>query len=86
MSGSFQHNARGKRSIAMDLKQAAAREAVLRLVPTVEAFVSNIRPQALARLGFDYASMKQRNPSIVYFSIVGYGSGGRYAGRLPTMT
>ena len=45
MSGSFQHNARGKRSIAMDLKQPAAREALLRLVPTVDAFASNIRPR-----------------------------------------
>jgi len=81
MSGSFQHNARGKRSIAMDLKQPAAREALLRLVPTVEAFASNIRPQALHRLGLDYESVRQLNPTIVYLSMVGYGSGGRYAGR-----
>ncbi len=81
MSGSFQHNARGKRSIAMDLKQPAAREALLRLVPTVDAFASNIRPRALARLGLDYQSVRAHNPSIVYLSMVGYGSGGRYAGR-----
>src|SRR6185437_11799557 len=81
MSGSFQHNARGKRSIAMDLKQPAARDALLRLVPTVDAFASNIRPQALARLGLDYQSVRTHNPSIVYLSMVGYGSGGRYAGR-----
>jgi crotonobetainyl-CoA:carnitine CoA-transferase CaiB-like acyl-CoA transferase len=81
MSGSFQHNARGKRSIAMDLKQPAARDALLRLVPTVDAFASNIRPQALARLGLDYESVRAHNPSIVYLSMVGYGSGGRYAGR-----
>ena len=78
---SFQHNARGKRSIAMDLKQPAAREALLRLVPTVDAFASNIRPAALARLGLDYESVRPLNPSIVYLSMVGYGSGGRYAGR-----
>ncbi|MEA2737003.1 MAG: hypothetical protein QOH05_310, partial [Acetobacteraceae bacterium] len=81
MSGSFQHNARGKRSIAIDLKQPEAREAVRHLVPTVDAFASNIRPAALARLGLDYASVKQLNPSIVYLSMVGYGSAGRYAGR-----
>ena len=81
MSGTFQHNARGKRSIAMDLKQPAAREALLRLVPTVDAFVSNIRPQALARLKLDYDAVSQHNPSIVYLNMVGYGSGGRYAGR-----
>jgi crotonobetainyl-CoA:carnitine CoA-transferase CaiB-like acyl-CoA transferase len=81
MSGTFQHNARGKRSIAMDLKQSAAREALLRLVPTVDAFVSNIRPQALARLKLDYDAVRQHNQSIVYLNMVGYGSGGRYAGR-----
>jgi len=81
MSGSFQHNARGKRSIAIDLKQPAAQQAVLRLVPTVDAFASNIRPAALARLGLDYESVKRVNPSIVYLSMVGYGSAGRYAGR-----
>jgi crotonobetainyl-CoA:carnitine CoA-transferase CaiB-like acyl-CoA transferase len=81
MSGSFQHNARGKRSIALDLKQPQARQAVLRLVPDVDAFASNIRPAALARLGLDYESVKALNPSIVYLSMVGYGSAGRYAGR-----
>jgi crotonobetainyl-CoA:carnitine CoA-transferase CaiB-like acyl-CoA transferase len=81
MSGSFQHNARGKRSIVLDLKQPDARQAILRLVPTVDAFASNIRPAALARLGLDYESVKALNPSIVYLSMVGYGSAGRYAGR-----
>jgi crotonobetainyl-CoA:carnitine CoA-transferase CaiB-like acyl-CoA transferase len=81
MSGSFQHNARGKRSIALDLKQPQARQAVLRLVPDVDAFASNIRPAALARLGLDYESVRALNPSIVYLSMVGYGSAGRYAGR-----
>ncbi len=81
MSGSFQHNGRGKRAIAMDLKQPEARRALLRLVPTVDALASNIRPAALARLGLDYESVKALNPSIVYLNMVGYGSGGRYAGR-----
>ena len=81
MSGSFQHNARGKRSIAIDLKQPAAQQAVLRLVPTVDAFASNIRPAALARLGLDYDAVRKVNPSIVYLSMVGYGSAGRYAGQ-----
>jgi crotonobetainyl-CoA:carnitine CoA-transferase CaiB-like acyl-CoA transferase len=81
MSGSFQHNARGKRSIAIDLKHPEAQQAVLRLIPTVDAFASNIRPAALARLGLDYDSIRKLNPSIVYLSMVGYGSAGRYAGR-----
>lgn len=81
MSGTFQHNARGKRSIAIDLKQPEARDAILRLVPTVDAFASNIRQAALARLGLDYESIRKLNPTIVYLSMVGYGSAGRYAGR-----
>ena len=81
MSGSFQHNARGKRSIALDLKQPAAQQAIMRLVPTVDALASNIRPAALSRLGLDYESIRKVNPSIVYLSMVGYGSAGRYAGR-----
>jgi len=81
MSGSFQHNARGKRSVALDLKQTEARDAVLQLVPSVDAFASNIRQAALARLGLDYESLRAVNPGIVYLSMVGYGSAGRYAGR-----
>jgi crotonobetainyl-CoA:carnitine CoA-transferase CaiB-like acyl-CoA transferase len=81
MSGTFQHNGRGKRSIALDLKQPEAQDAIRRLVPTVDAFASNIRPAALGRLGLDYAAIHELNPSIVYLSMVGYGSAGRYAGR-----
>ena len=81
MSPGFQHNARGKRCIAIDLKKPQAQAAVLRLAATVDAFVSNIRPAALARLGLDYAALAAVNPTIVYLSMVGYGSAGRYAGR-----
>jgi len=81
MSGTFQHNGRGKRSIALDLKRPEAQDAIRRLVPTVDAFASNIRPAALGRLRLDYASIHELHPSIVYLSMVGYGSAGRYAGR-----
>ena len=81
MSGSFQHNARGKRSIALDLKRPEAREAILRLAGTADAFASNIRPAALERLGLGYEAVRAANPGIVHLSMVGYGSGGRYAGR-----
>ncbi|MFO1163074.1 MAG: CoA transferase [Reyranellaceae bacterium] len=81
MSGTFQHNAKGKRSIALDLKRPEAKAAILRLAARCDAFASNIRPAALDRLGLDYESVRQANPSIVYLSMVGYGTGGRYAGR-----
>jgi crotonobetainyl-CoA:carnitine CoA-transferase CaiB-like acyl-CoA transferase len=81
MSGTFQHNAKGKRSICLDLKQPDARDAILRLAANVDALASNIRQAALARLGLDYESVRKVNPKIVYLSMVGYGSAGRYAGR-----
>jgi crotonobetainyl-CoA:carnitine CoA-transferase CaiB-like acyl-CoA transferase len=81
MSGTFQHNGRGKRCVALDLKQPEARDAVLRLAETADAFASNIRQAALGRLGLDYGSVRRVNPGIVYVSMVGYGSAGRYAGR-----
>jgi len=81
MSGGFQHNARGKRSIALDLKKPEARDAILRLSAGADAFVSNIRPAALERLGLGYEAVRKTNASIVYLGMVGYGSGGRYAGR-----
>ena len=81
MGGSFQHNTRGKRSIALDLKRPEAREAILRLARRADGFASNIRPAALERLGLGYEAVRDANPGIVYLSMVGYGSGGRYAGR-----
>lgn len=81
MGGSFQHNTRGKRSIALDLKRPEAREAILRLARGADALASNIRPAALERLGLGYGAVRAANPGIVYLSMVGYGSGGRYAGR-----
>lgn len=81
MSGGFQHNASGKRSIVLDLKKPEARDAVLRLAAGADAFVSNIRPAPLERLGLGYEALRKANGSIVYLGMVGYGSGGRYAGR-----
>ncbi len=81
MSGGFHHNASGKRSIALDLKQPEAREVILRLAARADAFVSNIRPAALERLQLGYDAVRAANDSIVYLNMVGYGSGGRYAGR-----
>lgn len=81
MSGTFQHNARAKRSICMDLKRPEAKEALLRLAKGADGLASNIRPQALKRLGLDYEGVKAINPGIVYLAMVGFGSPGRYAGR-----
>ena len=80
MSGSFQHNARGKRSIAMDLKQPAAREALLAWCRrSMRSSRTSVRRRSPAWGSTIVGEAAQ--PSIVYLSMVGYGSGGRYAGR-----
>ncbi|WP_298197682.1 CoA transferase [Novosphingobium sp.] len=69
---------RGKRSLALDLKQASAREVVLRLAATADVFIHSMRAQAIARLGLDYAALQQANPRIVYANLYGYGREGPY--------
>ena len=81
MGGGFQHTAKRKRSLVLDLKKPAARDVILRLTAEADAFVSNIRPAPLDRLGLGYEAVRRSNPSIVYLSMVGYGTGGRYAGQ-----
>lgn len=72
---------RGKRSIALDLKRPAARDVLLRLATTADVLVSNIRPQAMARLGLDYEAVRAANPRIVYCSVLGYAQAGPHAAR-----
>jgi crotonobetainyl-CoA:carnitine CoA-transferase CaiB-like acyl-CoA transferase len=81
MGATFLHVNRNKRSLVLDLKQASAREALMRVVATADVLLHNMRPQALARLGFDYASVVSVNPRIVHCGAFGYGSGGRHCER-----
>lgn len=72
---------RNKRSIVLDLKRPAARDAVLRLSADADVFVHNIRPAAMGRLGLGADTLLQRNPRLVYASLHGFGERGPYAGR-----
>jgi crotonobetainyl-CoA:carnitine CoA-transferase CaiB-like acyl-CoA transferase len=78
MGGIFLNANRNKRSIALDLKQEAAKEALRKLIPTADVFVHNMRPQAIARLGFDYEAVAAIKPDIVYCGAYGFGQGGPY--------
>ena len=69
---------RNKRSIVLDVKQLAGREAVLDLVRTADVFVHNNRPQVMARLGLDYAALREVNPRLVYCGAYGYARRGPY--------
>jgi crotonobetainyl-CoA:carnitine CoA-transferase CaiB-like acyl-CoA transferase len=81
MSGKFMHMNRNKRSISLDLKQRAGRDALLKLVDTADVFLHNMRNAAVARLGLDADTLMARRPNLIYCGIVGFGSDGRYAGR-----
>jgi crotonobetainyl-CoA:carnitine CoA-transferase CaiB-like acyl-CoA transferase len=67
---------RGKRSIAVDLKQPEGRDLVLDLCTGADVVLENFRAGAAARLGLDAASVQGRNPRVVYCSITGFGRRG----------
>jgi crotonobetainyl-CoA:carnitine CoA-transferase CaiB-like acyl-CoA transferase len=77
----FMQANRNKRSLVLDLKTPDGKEAALALAGQADVLVSNVRPQGLARLGLDYESLRQTNPTLIYCAAVGYGSGGPGAGR-----
>jgi crotonobetainyl-CoA:carnitine CoA-transferase CaiB-like acyl-CoA transferase len=77
----FLHHNRNKRSLVLDLKQPAGREALLRLARTGDVLIYNVRPQAMRRLRLGYDDLAAVNPRIVYVGAYGYGEGGRYAGQ-----
>lgn len=81
MNGKFLNFNRGKKSLAIDLKQPAGIAALRRVAATVDVFVTNVRPDAQQRLGVDAASLRAAAPCLVHCSITGFGSGGPYAGR-----
>lgn len=81
MGGLFLNNNAGKRSLAVDLKRPEGRAALLRVARNAAVFITNVRPQAMARLGLAYAEVAAACPGIVYVAMVGYGQDGPYAAR-----
>jgi crotonobetainyl-CoA:carnitine CoA-transferase CaiB-like acyl-CoA transferase len=71
---------RNKRSVVLDLKTAAARQALLALCDRADVFIHNVRPQKLAKLGITAEALRKRNPRLVFVALVGFGEGGPYAG------
>lgn len=81
MSHAYLNINRNKRGVVLDAKRPAELEALLALVERADVFVSNVRPQALARLGLDYPALRERNPRLIYCGCYGYSEAGPYAGR-----
>jgi alpha-methylacyl-CoA racemase len=70
---------RGRPSVAMDLKNPAAVEAVLRLVETADVFLEGMRPGAAERLGLGPQECLARTPRLVYGRMTGWGQDGPLA-------
>jgi crotonobetainyl-CoA:carnitine CoA-transferase CaiB-like acyl-CoA transferase len=70
---------RGKRSVALDLKDERAREAFYELVADADVVVEQFRPGVVERLGVDYGSVREYSPNVVYCSLTGYGQNGPLA-------
>lgn len=74
------HN-RNKKSITLDLRQAAGKEIFLKLVKTADVVINNYRGGTMSKYGLDYEVLKAVNPSIISASISGYGETGPYSKR-----
>ena len=81
MSAIFLGVNRSKRSVVLDLGDAGARDALLRLVDSADVLLHSIRPQKLAKLGLDPATLLARNPRLVFAGLHGFADGGPYAGK-----
>ncbi|MDE1939929.1 MAG: CoA transferase, partial [Alphaproteobacteria bacterium] len=74
----FRNIARGKRSVTLDLKSDAGRDAFLTLADEADVIVEAFRPGVVKRLGVDYETVAARNPRIVYCALTAFGQTGPY--------
>lgn len=74
-AGYFPMYNRNKRSICLDAKSAAGKEAALRLIDSADVFIENFRPGTMDRLGFGYQDLSVRNPGLIYCSEKGFLAG-----------
>ena len=81
LSAYFMSCNRGKRSLTLDLKQAAGRELWLKLVERSDIVLENFRADSVHDLGMDAATMHQRNPQLIICSLSGFGRSGPDADR-----
>ena len=67
---------RGKRSVAIDLKQPGAVQRLRPLIESADVVVEQFRPGVMQRLGLGYEALKALNPRLIYCAITGYGQSG----------
>jgi len=72
LGGVFVNINRGKRSVVLDLRSVEGKAALEALIRTADVFIHSMRGKAVAKLGFDYASVRALKPDIVYTNCYGY--------------
>ncbi len=75
-SATFMSVNRNKRSLAIDLKTDAGRQALRHMLREADVVVENFRPGIMAGLGLDYPAVRELNPDIVYCAISAFGQSG----------
>jgi crotonobetainyl-CoA:carnitine CoA-transferase CaiB-like acyl-CoA transferase len=69
---------RGKRSMAVNLREEEGQQIVRRLAAEADVFLQNFRPGVIERLGLGYEILREDNPDLIYASISGFGDEGPY--------
>jgi CoA:oxalate CoA-transferase len=67
---------RGKKSIALDLRDVRAREAIYHLIPTIDVVVENFTPGTISRMGLGYEELSSRHAGLIFASCSGFGQSG----------
>jgi crotonobetainyl-CoA:carnitine CoA-transferase CaiB-like acyl-CoA transferase len=76
MGASFLAQNAGKRSVTLNLKHPAGRDAFLKLTATADVVLENFRPGVMNRLGLGYEALRETRPDLVYCAISGFGQDG----------
>lgn len=77
----FRTTQRGKKGLTLNLKDAAAKEILMKLVKEADVFIESFRPGVMKRLGIDYDTLRKVNPGIVYCSMSAFGQDGPWRDR-----
>ena len=81
MTGKFINFNRNKKSVCIDLKKTAGQEMLYTILAKADVFISNMRMEALAQLGLDFATLQKINPQLIYTQVLAFGKGGEYFNR-----
>lgn len=81
LTGFYEALNRGKRGVALDIRDPAQKKELLDLITAADVFLEGFRPGKLEKQGLGYAALSALNPRLVYCSISGYGQTGPYRDR-----